>query len=153
MVNGTKDEHRLGGDMDNQRLESVFKGLADINRLRILNILFQGELCGCDIQYALKVSQSNVSRHLTYLKNCGLVIARRSGYRVFYRVAHSASVDRKLLFEYLEHAFNLNSTLKEDVKRMRDATKEGSCTVSEALPRKAATVREKSHGASRRVST
>ena len=140
------------GSMDNQSLETVFKGLADINRLRILNILFQGELCGCDVQYALKASQSNVSRHLTYLKNCGLVLDRRSGYRVYYRLAQGASVDRKLLFEYLQQVFNLNGAFKEDVKRLRDAMKEGSCTVSEPKPRRAATSREKPHSASRGVS-
>ena len=36
-------------------LEKYCKGLADINRLRILNLLMRGELCGCDIQYVLDV--------------------------------------------------------------------------------------------------
>ena len=63
-------------------LEIFFKGLADVSRLRILSLLLHGELCGCDIQYVLDASQSNVSRHLTYLKNSGLVLDRRSGYRV-----------------------------------------------------------------------
>lgn len=155
-ANGTKDKDGASGIMDNQRLEIVFKGLADINRLRILNILFQGELCGCDIQYALKIPQSNASRHLTYLKNCGLVVDRRSGYRIFYRLPQGASVDRKLLFEYLEHVFNLNGTFKEDVKRLRGAMKEGSCTVSEPQSRKTAAVLQKPQSASlrvRRVST
>ena len=52
-------------------LEQLFKGLADQSRLRILNLLFTGELCVCDIQYVLESSQPNVSRHLTYLRNSG----------------------------------------------------------------------------------
>ncbi|PYV62345.1 MAG: transcriptional regulator, partial [Acidobacteria bacterium] len=46
-------------------LERLFKGLADKSRLRIINLLMHGELCGCDIQYVLRASQPNVSRHLT----------------------------------------------------------------------------------------
>ena len=42
-------------------LEVFFKGLADVSRLRILSLLLHGELCGCDIQYVLDASQSNVS--------------------------------------------------------------------------------------------
>lgn len=127
--------------MNNQGLETVFKGLADINRLRILNVLFYGELCGCDIQYALGVGQSNVSRHLTYLKNCGLVLDRRSGYRVYYRLAQTTAADRKLLFEYLRHAFGRDKAFKEDAKRLREVTENGACLLSESRPNKASTSR------------
>lgn len=118
--------------MDDQGLETVFKGLADINRLRILNVLFCGELCGCDIQYALRVPQSNVSRHLTYLKNCGLVLDRRSGNKMYYRLAQTTSGDCKLLFEYLQHAFGHDRGFKEDAKRLREVTENGACSLSEA---------------------
>ena len=70
-----------------RELEQVFKGLADQTRLRILNLLLHGELCVCDIQYVLESSQPNVSRHLTYLKNSGLVVDRREGARMYYRLA------------------------------------------------------------------
>jgi len=112
-------------------LEGFFKGLADTSRLRILNLLFQGELCGCDIQHVLEASQSNVSRHLTYLKNSGLVLDRRSGYRVYYRLTTSSSLDHKLLFEYLRTAFKRDQLLAEDLKTLKEAIKEGACTVSE----------------------
>ena len=55
-----------------KELEQYCKGMADRNRLRILNLLLHGELCGCDIQYVLDTSQPNISRHLQYLKNSGL---------------------------------------------------------------------------------
>ena len=65
--------------MQTKELEQCFKGLADQSRLRILNLLLQGELCVCDIRYVLEASQPNVSRHLTYLKSSGLVADRREG--------------------------------------------------------------------------
>ncbi len=112
-------------------LEVFFKGLADISRLRILNLLLQGELCGCDIRYVLDASQSNVSRHLTYLKRSGLVLDRRSGYRVYYRLTAKHSPDHKLLFDYLERAFRCEKQFPEDLKRLKEAIREGACTVSD----------------------
>ncbi len=112
-------------------LESFFKGLADTSRLRILNLLFHGELCGCDIQYVLGASQSNVSRHLTYLKKSGLVLDRRSGYRVYYRLKTDSSSHHRLLFEYLQRAFNHDRLFVNDLTTLKDAIKDGACTLSD----------------------
>lgn len=111
-------------------LEAFFKGLADISRLRILNLLLYGELCGCDIQYVLEATQSNVSRHLTYLKNSGLVLDRRAGYRVYYRLTTKISPDHKLLFEYLQQAFRREKLFAGDLKTLKNAIKQGACTIS-----------------------
>lgn len=115
-------------------MASYFKGLADENRLRILNLLFHGELCGCDIQYVLNVSQSTASRHLSYLKNAGLVLDRRAGYRVFYRLVRSDDPEIVQLFEYLVMALAKDKVSKADMKKLRDAIKDGACTVSEWKP-------------------
>lgn len=109
-----------------------FKGLADPTRLRMLNLLIQGELCGCDIQYVLDLSQSNVSRHLTYLKRVGLVEDRRDGYRVFFRVAASPDQSRTLLLDYLRNVFARESIFASDLKGLKAALRKGSCTVSES---------------------
>ena len=77
-------------------IAQYFKGLADQTRLRMINLLLQGELCGCDVQLVLGLSQSNVSRHLTYLRRAGLVADRREGYRVFYRLVGPGEDDRTL---------------------------------------------------------
>jgi ArsR family transcriptional regulator len=117
-----------------RELESWFKGLADVTRLRILNLLLAGELCGCDIQYVLAASQPNVSRHLTYLKHAGLVLDRRDGYRVFYRLAEAKAGKKKLLFEFLQLAFQGEESLRQDRERLRHAVRDGSCTLGEAPP-------------------
>ena len=109
-------------------LESYFKGLADRNRLRIINLLSAGELCGCDIQYVLKVSQSNVSRHLIYLKNSGLVADRRNGFRVYYRLTTQKSTVG--LFTFLKKAFRADRIFATDIKKLRAAVKQGACTIS-----------------------
>ena len=112
-------------------LERYFKGLADVNRLRILNLLMRGELCGCDIQYVLETSQPNVSRHLQYLKNSGLVLDRRDGYRVFYRLADPHLGSRKPLFEFLQLAFKAEEPFRGDSKKLKEAVSQGACTLSE----------------------
>jgi ArsR family transcriptional regulator len=111
-------------------LTSYFKGLADPNRVRILNLLLHGELCGCDIQYIMRTSQPNVSRHLTYLKNCGLVTDRRDGYRVFYSLGDHKQGLLAALFEFLGKAFKNEETLRKDARKLKQAITTGSCTVS-----------------------
>ena len=112
-------------------LEQCFMGLADRTRLRILNLLLQGELCGCDIQYVLEVSQSAVSRHLNYLKRAGLVLDRRDGSRVYYRLVERNESSSSLLFEYLRQAFAQDKTFGDDRKGLKAAVRDGACTVSE----------------------
>lgn len=116
------------------KLASYFRALADENRLRILNLLIHGELCGCDVQHVLGASQSTISRHLAYLKNAGLVRDRRVGYRVFYRMVHAEDAETTELLEYLVMAFAKDKVLKADMKKLREAIKDGACTVSEWKP-------------------
>ncbi|HLJ87706.1 MAG TPA: metalloregulator ArsR/SmtB family transcription factor [Candidatus Angelobacter sp.] len=116
-----------------QTIEDYFKGLADINRLRIMNLLLNGELCGCDIQYVLEASQSNVSRHLSYLKKSGLVLDRREGYRVYYRLADEETPEYRGLLSYLPVALR-DKLFIDDVKKLKHAIKNGACSVSELHP-------------------
>lgn len=109
-------------------VENYFKGLADSNRLRIVNLLLQGELCGCDIQYVLGVPQSNISRHLGYLKRSGLVADRRNGYRVYYRL--TPTKPNAGLFAFLKKAFKGDKIFSSDIRKLRAAVKQGACTIS-----------------------
>jgi ArsR family transcriptional regulator len=117
-----------------KELERYFKALGDSNRLRILNLLLHGELCVCDIQYVLEASQPNVSRHLAYLKNSGLVVDRRDGYRIYYQLAEPKQTLKKKLFEFLQEAYKNEDQLREDTRRLKEAIHEGSCTISEWKP-------------------
>lgn len=117
-----------------KELEQYFKALADTNRLRILHLLLHGELCVCDIQYVLDATQPNVSRHLSYLKNSGLVLDRRDGYRIFYRLAEPRQGLKKRLFEFLHEAYRSEEQFQADKKRLKEAIDAGSCTVAEWKP-------------------
>ncbi len=120
-------------------LEQLFKGLADQTRLRILNLLIHGELCVCDIQYVLESSQPNVSRHLTYLKNSGLVLDRREGARMYYQLAQPYGGVNKTLYGFLRDVFKSSAVLVEDSQKLKEAIENSSCTVSEWRPYSALT--------------
>ncbi|MDI3325485.1 metalloregulator ArsR/SmtB family transcription factor [Pontibacterium granulatum] len=64
-----------------------YKCLADETRLRsIMLIQHEGELCVCELTASLAESQPKISRHLAQLRQCGLLIDRREGKWVFYRI-------------------------------------------------------------------
>ncbi|WP_339509866.1 metalloregulator ArsR/SmtB family transcription factor [Pseudomonas sp. RL_15y_Pfl2_60] len=65
----------------------VFKSLADETRARaMLLISDQGELCVCELMCALDESQPKISRHLAQLRSNGLLLDRRQGQWVYYRL-------------------------------------------------------------------
>lgn len=65
----------------------VFKCLADATRIRlILLILREGELCVCELIHALDDSQPKISRHLAQLRSCALLVDRRQGQWIYYRL-------------------------------------------------------------------
>lgn len=67
--------------------QSVFDALADATRRRILGLLVnQGELCVCELTAALDDIQPKISRHLGVLKDAGVVVPRREGTWMFYRL-------------------------------------------------------------------
>lgn len=64
----------------------VLKALAHPTRLKILEILKDGEKCVCEIMPILNLEQANVSQHLAILRERGIVECRKEGLSIFYRV-------------------------------------------------------------------
>ena len=70
-----------------EKLLDVLKALSDETRLRILSLLYEKELCVCDIMATLQISQAKASRHLIYLKNAGLVKDRKYAQWTYYSMS------------------------------------------------------------------
>ena len=68
-------------------LAELFKVFGDSTRIRILFVLFEAEVCVCDLAEVLHMTQSAVSHQLKILKQAKLVSARREGKSVFYSLA------------------------------------------------------------------
>ncbi len=70
-------------------LADFFKVFGDSTRIKILYVLSQSEMCVCDIANLLQMGQSAISHQLRVLKQMRLVMFRRDGKTVFYRLADS----------------------------------------------------------------
>ena len=71
---------------DLDTLTARFKALSDPHRLRILDRLRGGERCVCDLTAMIGADVSTVSKHLSVLKQAGIVLDDKRGNQVFYRL-------------------------------------------------------------------
>jgi len=82
-------------------LAELFKIFGDSTRIRILYVLFEAEMCVCDIAQLLGMTQSAISHQLQVLKKSKLVKYRREGKTVFYSLADDHV--RAILDQGMEH--------------------------------------------------
>ena len=82
-------------------LSEFFKIFGDTTRIRILFVLFEAELCVCDLAAALQMTQSAISHQLAILKRSRLVKSRREGKSVFYSLADEHV--RSIIAQGMEH--------------------------------------------------
>ncbi len=82
-------------------LAELFKVFGDSTRIRILFVLFEAEVCVCDLAEALNMTQSAISHQLKVLKQNKLVKSRREGKSVFYSLADEHV--RTIIDQGLEH--------------------------------------------------
>jgi ArsR family transcriptional regulator, arsenate/arsenite/antimonite-responsive transcriptional repressor len=97
----------------------LFKALSDETRLSILSLLlYQGELCVCDIEGVLEISQSKASRHLRYLKNLNILEDRRKGIWVYYKIIENPNEEVKVILNSNKTLLlsQLNKTLIEKLQ-------------------------------------
>ena len=94
-------QQNLPGEEQLLRLAELFKVFGDGTRVRILYVLFEAEVCVCDLARLLGMTQSAVSHQLRILKQAHLIKARRDGKSIFYSLAddHVAT----LLKQGMEH--------------------------------------------------
>lgn len=91
----------------------LFKALSEEPRIRILNLLFQkSEMCISDLELILGYTQAKTSRHLTYLKNSGIVSSRKVDQWVFYDIKEEVTDLMKVVLDY----FNKDHVLTEDLQ-------------------------------------
>ena len=82
-------------------LAGIFKVFGDSTRIKILYVLFEQEMCVCDIAQLLNMTQSAISHQLKILKQSRLVKNRREGKAVFYSLADGHV--RSIINQGLEH--------------------------------------------------
>lgn len=85
-------------------LAELFKVFGDSTRIRILFVLFEAEVCVCDLAKVLNMTQSAISHQLRILKANKLVNSRREGKSVFYSLADGHV--RTIIAQGREHIAN-----------------------------------------------
>lgn len=102
------------------QIDAVFRALSDCTRLRIVNLLQGGELCVCDLVDLLDVPQPTASRHLAYLRKVGLVLARKEGHWIYYRLAPPRGLFLEKLLPCLAVCYLEFPQLAKDNKQLRN---------------------------------
>jgi ArsR family transcriptional regulator, arsenate/arsenite/antimonite-responsive transcriptional repressor len=103
-------------------LDLLFRAFADLTRLRLLNLIADGDICVCYFVEILHTSQPKISRHLAYLRKAGIVTARRDGKWMHYRLAIPRDeVAARILRETLKH-LREKPEMQRDILRLRFAS-------------------------------
>ncbi|MBN1630336.1 MAG: metalloregulator ArsR/SmtB family transcription factor [Thermoleophilia bacterium] len=115
-------------------LAGRLKALADETRLQMLVLLTEhGELCVCDFERALEITQSKASRHLRYLYHARIVDERRQGVWILYRLADDLEPDVMAIVTMIREALDpqVLADLDERLQNwlaIRTCCPDGSCT-------------------------
>lgn len=97
-----------------------FKMLGDETRIRILNLLKNYELCVCEIETILEITQSNASRHLNRLKTSRIIESVKDSQWTYYKIHPKFKLEHKKLFEYfVEQVSNCEICCEDTAKLER----------------------------------
>ena len=113
--------------MGRAKADLMFRAFSDRTRLRILHLLLDGELCVGDLVNILRVPQAKTSRHLAYLRNAGLVVARKNGLWNIYRLAPAKDHFQRDLMKCLQSCFHDVPEIEADTLRAAAIRKSGGC--------------------------
>jgi len=111
----------------------VLKALTDETRLRIINLLYERELCVCDIEDILGTTQTKISRHLAYLRNAGLVRDRKFAQWSFYSLNGSSKL--KFVDELVHGVLRSINVYQVDLDLLKKKEKAGDCQMGIAIKR------------------
>lgn len=101
--------------------ELFFSALADKTRLRLLNLLRDGEVCVCFFAGTLDTNNPKISRHLSYLKRARLVKGRRDGKWVHYSITEPADEKARAVFHATMEMLAADKEMQNDRKRFAAA--------------------------------
>lgn len=102
-------------------MTEIYKALSDDSRLRIMNLLLQRELCVCEIEAVLSMSQTNVSRHLHKLKAAGLAVAVKKAQWVYYSLPPEFPDRHPHLYLHLKAQAQTEPLLAQDLDKLKNA--------------------------------
>jgi ArsR family transcriptional regulator len=106
------------GKKDTFDAELFFAALADRTRLRLLNLMRDGEVCVCFFAETLQTNNPKISRHLSYLKRANLVTGRRDGKWMHYRINAPSDKNALEVFSSTMKMLESDKQMKADRERL-----------------------------------
>jgi len=105
--------------MDVKSMRVILKACAEDTRLRILNLLNDGELTVKKICQTLGISQSVISKHLSRLRLLSMVTDERQGNLVYYRLTNTKGSFEHNIIGFLKGYFKQAKRMQEDIKTLK----------------------------------
>jgi ArsR family transcriptional regulator len=102
-------------------LPQFFQALGDTTRLRLLNLMGEQEVCVCYFTEILGAPQPKISRHLAYLRNAGIVSARREGKWMHYRIVMPPHIGASQVLRQTLESFKDDKAMQSDRARLTKA--------------------------------
>lgn len=111
----------MGQSPKSADLARLFAALADPTRLRLLNLMDGREVCVCYLVEILKQSQPKISRHLAYLRDAGIVSARREGKWMHYSIERPDDRGAAAILDATLLSFRSDRAMLADLTRLSKA--------------------------------
>jgi len=89
-------------ELNPQKTAVIFKAFCDENRIRILQILKDGEKCACRLLEALNITQPTLSHHMKTLLDSGIVNGRKEGKWMYYSISEEGLKKAQEYLDYLK---------------------------------------------------
>ncbi len=114
----------------NRAYVRILKALGDPNRIRIVKMLGERQLCLCEVREILGLSNSTVSKHLSILRDAGILLDSKDGKWVNFQLnAKPEQRFTRSMIDLLQHSFNDDTTIKEDLKLVRKVDRKKICGI------------------------
>jgi ArsR family transcriptional regulator len=112
-----------------ENLLKIFKALSDKNRMIMVKLLSERELCVCEITELLNLAASTVSKHLTVLKNAGLIVDRKEKRWVIYSINLKCIIDMKNIIEIVSRTLEDDEKVKEKILKIKSLNRNELCNL------------------------
>jgi len=112
----------------------ALQAFTDETRLRIINLLYERELCVCDLEVVLGTTQTKISRHLAHLRNADLVGHRKIAQWSFYSLQGTGLM--KFVDELVLGVLRKEDIYRKDLELLKKKAQAGVCQTDIALKRR-----------------
>jgi ArsR family transcriptional regulator len=114
----------------NRSTAKVFKALSDPNRIRIVKMLEERDLCVCEVREVLGLSTSTVSKHLSILRDADLIVDSKDGKWVNYKLNDNADATLvRAQVALMKNSFKDDEQVRSDRKKIHSVNRESICGI------------------------